>query len=77
MDMMDLNQRSLENVQYMIDRMITKLKMATAIGMNAESFDLDRYEDIRDIYELVMSKDHFSINEMEAIVSELGQLRKA
>ncbi len=75
--MMDLNQRSLENVQYMIDRMITKLKMATAIGMNAESFDLDRYEDIRDIYELVMSKDHFSINEMEAIVSELGQLRKA
>ncbi|GFR37912.1 UPF0435 protein [Insulibacter thermoxylanivorax] len=74
---MDLNQRSLENVQYMIDRMITKLKMATAIGMNAESFDLDRYEDIRDIYELVMSKDHFSINEMEAIVSELGQLRKA
>ena len=75
--MMDLNQRSLENVQYMIDRMITKLKMATSIGMNAESFDLDRYEDTRDIYELVMSKDHFSINEMEAIVSELGQLRKA
>lgn len=74
---MDLNQPTRENLAYMIESIIQKLKMATAAVMKPESFDLDSYEDIRDIYDLVMSKDRFSINEMEAIVSELGQMRRA
>lgn len=73
---MDLSQQTAENLQHMIEAIIAKLKMATAAAMKPDSFDLNNYEDVRDIYELVMSKDRFSINEMEAIVSELGQLRK-
>jgi len=73
---MDLNQPSRENLTYMIDTIINKLKMATAAAMKPDSFDLGSYDDVRDIYDLVISKDRFSINEMEAIVSELGQLRK-
>ena len=73
---MDLNQPSRENLTYMIDTIINKLKMATAAAMKPDSFDLGSYDDVRDIYGLVISKDRFSINEMEAIVSELGQLRK-
>jgi len=73
---MDLSQQTAENLQHMIETIIAKLKMATAAAMKPDSFDLDNCEDVRDIYEFVMSKDRFSINEMEAIVSELGQLRK-
>jgi len=39
-------------------------------------FDENMYEDLKDIYELVMKKNSFSPNEMQAIVEELGSLRK-
>jgi uncharacterized protein YfkK (UPF0435 family) len=34
------------------------------------------YEELKDIYDLVMKKPTFSPNEMQAIVEELGSLKK-
>ncbi|KAF9118233.1 hypothetical protein BGX30_004719 [Mortierella sp. GBA39] len=48
--------------------------MASGAAMNASAFSVDRYEDIQDVYDLVMSKDNLSISEVEALVSELGRL---
>ena len=73
---MDLSQPTQDNVRYMIEEIARKLKMATVAAMKPDSFSTERYEDIRDIYEMVTGKDRFSINEMEAIVSELGRLRR-
>jgi uncharacterized protein YfkK (UPF0435 family) len=73
---MDLSQPTKENLTHMIESIVQKLKMASVSVMKPETFDLERYDEVRDIYELVMSKNHFSISEMEAIVSELGQLRR-
>ncbi|MGD6887852.1 DUF1128 family protein, partial [Staphylococcus shinii] len=39
-------------------------------------FDEEMYEELKDIYELVMRKPSFSPNEMQAIAEELGNLRK-
>jgi uncharacterized protein YfkK (UPF0435 family) len=75
--MIDLDKASQENVAYMIEIIKTKLKMASAAAMQASNFNLDSYEDIRDIYEVVAGKDKFSISEVEALVSELGKLRNA
>jgi uncharacterized protein YfkK (UPF0435 family) len=75
--MSDLQQPTMENVEFMIDAIKTKLKMATAAAMQSSSFDLARYEDIKELYDIVESKDKFSISEVEALVSELGRLRKA
>ncbi|MNE31888.1 hypothetical protein D3C76_472240 [compost metagenome] len=72
---MDLSQKSQENVEYMIESIKTKLRMATGAAMNASAFHIDRYEDILDVYEIVMSKERLSISEVEAIAKELGQLR--
>ena len=74
--MTNLQNYSLENVEFMIDAIKTKLRMATAAAIQASSFDSDKYEDIKDLYEIVSSKDSFSISEVEALVSELGKLRK-
>lgn len=74
--MVDINEKTGESVQFMIDEIKTKLRMASADAIKPHHFSLDHYDDIRDIYELVMSKSRFSISEMEAIVSELGRLRK-
>ena len=73
---MDINTKSNESVQYMIDAIKNKLRMASGDAIKPHHFDVSQYEDIRDIYELVTEKSRFSISEMEAIVSELGRLRK-
>ncbi|MFD0619839.1 DUF1128 domain-containing protein [Paenibacillus terrigena] len=74
---MDLTQPTQENVEYMIEAIKTKLKMATAAAMQASSFSVERYEDIQELYDIVVSKQNFSISEIEALVSELGKLRHA
>ncbi|MFC6333645.1 DUF1128 domain-containing protein [Paenibacillus septentrionalis] len=73
--MSNLEQATVDNMVYMIEAIKSKLKMASAAAMQASSFNLENYEDIKDIYEVVASKDNFSISEVEALVSELGKLR--
>lgn len=70
-------QRTDEQVQQMIEHIKVKLKMATGAALKSEHFTAEHYDDVKDIYDLVLSKDNYSINEMEAIVSELGKLRNA
>ncbi|MDG0810862.1 DUF1128 domain-containing protein [Cohnella rhizosphaerae] len=72
---MDLSKPTQENVEYMIEAIKTKLRMASGAAMQASHFNAERYEDLKDIYDMVASKDRFSISEVEALVSELGKLR--
>lgn len=72
---MDLNMKTQENVEYMIEQIKSKLRMATGAAMQASAFSVNQYDDIYDLYDMVMNKQNLSISEVEAIVSELGQLR--
>lgn len=72
----NLAEPNAENVAFMIEAIKTKLRMASGAAMQASNFSLNKYEDLRDVYEIVAGKDKFSISEVEAIVSELGQLRE-
>ncbi|KOR82097.1 DUF1128 domain-containing protein [Paenibacillus solani] len=72
---MDLNIKSQENVEYMIEQIKSKLRMATGAAMQASAFSVNQYDDIYDLYDMVMNKQNLSISEVEAVVSELGQLR--
>lgn len=74
--MVNLDTPSQANVTFMVDAIKSKLKMATAAAMQPDHFDLERYEDIKEIYDIIAGKSNFSISEVEALVSELGQLRK-
>ncbi|CAM3330164.1 DUF1128 domain-containing protein [Paenibacillus lupini] len=73
--MVNLEEPTQQNVEFMIETIKTKLRMATAAAMQASHFNVDQYEDIRELYEVVASKEKFSISEVEALVSELGKLR--
>ena len=73
---MDLNTPSIENVIYMIEQIKEKLRMVNADAMQSDKFDESKYEDLQYLYEMVMKRDSFSPSEMEAIVAELGTLRK-
>lgn len=73
---MDLSKQSPENVDFMIEEIKMKLRMVNVDAMKAEHFNTSEYEDLREIYEMVKNRDNFSPNEMQAIASELGSLRK-
>ncbi|MFB5268437.1 DUF1128 domain-containing protein [Paenibacillus enshidis] len=74
---MDLSQKSQANIEYMIEAIKNKLRMASGAAMQSSAFSVEQYEDLHDIYEMVMNKPNLSISEVEAVVSELGRLRSS
>ena len=73
---MDLTNPTAENVEYMISAIKEKLRMVNVDAMRSEHFNTSDYEDLRDIYDMVMKRSNFSPSEMQAIAAELGSLRK-
>ena len=73
---MNLEINTRDNIEYMLEAIKTKLQIVNAGALNAKSFDTDQYEDLRDIYEMIERKSSFSVSELDAIVTELGKLRK-
>mgnify|MGYP001047239314 CR=1 FL=1 len=74
--MADLSQPSLENLAVIIEGIKAKLNMVNTSVMRPEDFDLKHYDDLLYLYNMVQTKTSFGINEMTAIVEELGQMRK-
>ncbi|MBB4825379.1 uncharacterized protein YfkK (UPF0435 family) [Sporosarcina luteola] len=73
---MDLSNPTPENISYMIEQIKEKLRMVNADALRAENFNTTQYEDLLYMYEMVMKRETFSPNEMQAIAAELGSLRK-
>ncbi|WP_088008201.1 DUF1128 domain-containing protein [Indiicoccus explosivorum] len=73
---MDLSKPTDENISFMITSIKEKLRLVNADAMKPEHFDINRYDDLRDLYEMVQARKSFSPNEMQAIASELASLRK-
>ncbi|WHY01679.1 DUF1128 domain-containing protein [Neobacillus sp. DY30] len=73
---MNLSEKTIENVEYMIEQIKEKLKVLNLGAIKPSHFDEEMYEELKEIYEMVMKKPSFSPNEMQALVEELGNLRK-
>jgi uncharacterized protein YfkK (UPF0435 family) len=76
-DSLNLSNKSPENIEFMIEEIKNKLRVVNAAAIKPSHFNDEQYEDLKDIYDMVMRKNTFSISEMEAIVTELGSLRKS
>ena len=72
---MDLTQNTAESVEVMIEAIKDKLKVMNFGAIKSTHFDIEMYEELHDIYTMVMKKTNFSVREMEAIAEELGRLR--
>lgn len=74
--MPDLTKATEENLAIIIEGIKAKLNMANTAVMRPEDFDLAHYDDLLYLHNMVQKKNNFSINEMTAIVEELGSMRK-
>ena len=60
----------------MLEDIMSKLKLINKGVINAEDIDDAKMEDLKDLHEMVMKRDHVSASEITAITDALGQLRK-
>lgn len=74
---MSLQEPTTENVHEMMDVMRMKLQIVNPAALDAENFDLNHYDEIKELYDMVKNKSKISVSEMDAIVSELGKLTKS
>jgi uncharacterized protein YfkK (UPF0435 family) len=73
---MDLSIYASAHVDYMFEEITKKLRMATGGSFKGMQIKEADYDDLKDLYELVISKDKFSILEIDAITTELGRFRQ-
>lgn len=73
---MNLSVKNEKNLAYMIEKIAEKLQMINASVIKAEHFSIDCYDELYELYSLITSKQQFSVSEIEAIIAELGYLRK-
>lgn len=71
-----LSNNTPDNIHDLIKEIMQKLKMVNVDAIQSTDFNEDQYEELKEIYDMVMKKQTFSPNEMQAIVEELGYLRK-
>jgi uncharacterized protein YfkK (UPF0435 family) len=76
MKKLDLTNHSAENIEYMVEKIKEKLRLMNFGVISAESFNVEAYDDLKDLFDMVQKKAFFSPSEMQAITVELGNLRK-
>nr|WP_246860875.1 DUF1128 domain-containing protein [Bacillus sp. REN3] len=76
MNGVDLSKNTPENVDFMIEKIKERLNVMNIGAIKSSHFDAEMYEELKDIYEMIMKKNNFSPNELQAIAEELGNLRK-
>ncbi len=73
---MNLEEKNRENLSFMIEDLANKLQVVNREAIKPENFELEDYEEIKDIYSMVKNKNNISVSEMQALIAELGRLRK-
>ncbi|MCK6256982.1 DUF1128 domain-containing protein [Fictibacillus sp. WQ 8-8] len=73
---MNLSTPSQENIEFMIEGLKKKLQLVNSGLIQGDDYTVDQYDDIKELYDMVMKMPGFSVRDMEGIVSELGSLKK-
>jgi uncharacterized protein YfkK (UPF0435 family) len=73
---MDLNNENYENLSFMIEGLKKKLQLVNSGLIQPDDYELNKYDDVKELYDMVMKMPSFSIRDMEGIVEELASLKK-
>lgn len=73
---MNLDQPTQDNLKYMLDELTSLLGVANRKLFDAEDYKLEKYEDLKFLYQHVSQTGALSPQETDAFIKELGALRK-
>ncbi len=73
---MNLNEPTQENLKYILNELAERLDIANRILVDEKDYDINRYDDLKFMYDMVVKKQQLSINEKHAFIDELRSVRK-
>lgn len=73
---MDLNEPTQENLKYILNELADRLDIANRVLVNDKDYDLNRYDELKFMYDVVVKKEQLSVNEKHAFIDELRSVRK-
>src|SRR5699024_12284606 len=72
---MNLNEPTQENLKYILNELADRLDIANRILVNDEDYDLNRYDELKYMYDVVVRKNQLSVSEKYAFIDELRSVR--
>ena len=66
-----------ENVAHIVDEIKSRLNLVNEALIDPDDFELEKYDELLDLYRMIRKKGTLTPMEMEGILAELGELRKA
>jgi len=73
---MNLNEPSPENLKYLLEQLGDRLGVANRMLLDEKDYDLNRYDDLKFLYDHVVKSGKLSPAETQAFVDELASVRK-
>ncbi len=74
--MMKLEEATKENLAFILDELSERLSVVNRSLMDPEDYDLEKYNDIKFMYDMVKQKGQLSSSETQAFIEELRNVRK-
>lgn len=74
---MNLDTPSPENLKYLLEQLGEKLGVANRVLLDEKDYDLNRYEDLKFLYDHVVKTGKLSPAETHAFIDELRAVRKS
>ncbi len=74
---MDLDKPSQENLKVLLKQLGDKLGVANRILLDEKDYDLNRYDDLKFLYDHVSASGKLSPSETHAFIDELRAVRKS
>ncbi|WP_368654785.1 DUF1128 domain-containing protein [Ornithinibacillus sp. 4-3] len=73
---MNLTEVSQENLEFILKDMTNKLAVANHALFDPDDYDINKYDELKDLYDMILRKGKLSIMETQAFVDELSSMRK-
>ncbi|MUK89945.1 DUF1128 family protein [Ornithinibacillus sp. L9] len=73
---MNLENATQENLKFILDELAELLDVVNRSIMDAEDYDLEKYDDLKFMYDIIKQKGQLSASETQAFIEELRSVRK-
>ncbi|WP_256860542.1 DUF1128 domain-containing protein [Paraliobacillus ryukyuensis] len=71
-----LDEATKENLDYMLKEIASKLQVVNQSIMDPADYDLNKYDQLKLLYDVLRQKGKLSVSETQAFVQELASIRK-
>ncbi|WP_164215432.1 DUF1128 domain-containing protein [Virgibacillus sp. YIM 98842] len=73
---MNLEQPTEQNMKIILEELADRLGVANRSLMDPEDYDLEKYDELKLMYEMIINKGSLSASETQAFIEELRSVRK-